>query len=73
MGTSVYFPDRLGGFSLFHCPDAEKNAALCAAAPDLLYALEVLLGKAYKQNFNDSYPEVVSIAESALAKARGEE
>lgn len=48
------------------------NAHLIAAAPDLLEALSKLLAKAYKQNFNDSYPEVLECAELAIAKARGE-
>ena len=50
----------------------EANASLIAAAPELLAALDALLGKAYKQNFNDSYPEILELAESAIAKARGE-
>lgn len=51
---------------------ALANAALIAAAPDLLEALERLLGKAYKQNFNDAYPEICDQAELAIAKAKGE-
>ena len=54
-------------------PQCEANAKLIAAAPDLLDALDLLLGKAYKQNFNDSYPEILAKAEAALAKARGEQ
>lgn len=51
---------------------AIANANLIAAAPDLLEALNKLLDKAYKQNFNDAYPEIVEAAELAIAKARGE-
>lgn len=50
----------------------DGDANLIAAAPDLLEALSKLLAKAYKQNFNDSYPEVLECAELAIAKARGE-
>lgn len=52
---------------------SECNRPLILAAPDLLEALELLIGKAYKQNFNDSYPEILAKAEAALAKARGEQ
>lgn len=52
--------------------EGEANASLMAAAPDLLEALELLIGKAYKQNFNDAYPEILEKCESAMAKARGE-
>lgn len=37
----------------------------------LLVALEAVLGKAYKQNWNDQYPEVLAQAEAAIAKAKG--
>lgn len=49
----------------------EANARLTSAAPDLLAALELLLGKAYKQNFNDSYPEILERVEAAISKAKG--
>lgn len=35
-GTRVYFPRSAGGFDLRNCPNAEANARLSAAAPDLL-------------------------------------
>ena len=44
---------------------------LIAAAPDLLETLEVILGKMYKQNWNDGYPELCDQAEAAIDKARG--
>ena len=39
---------------------------------DLLEALEAMLNKAYKQNWNDNYPEQVEQAQAAVDKARGE-
>lgn len=51
---------------------ATANSRLISAAPDLFAALESLLSKAYKQNFNDSYPEILAECEAAIAKARGE-
>jgi len=51
---------------------SDSDLALILAAPQLLSALESLLGKAYKQNFNDSYPEILDACESAIAKARGD-
>ncbi|WP_341959239.1 hypothetical protein [Pseudomonas sp. RC10] len=50
----------------------KPDAHLIAAAPELLAALEQLLGKAYKQNWNDLYPDQLAVAEAALAKARGD-
>jgi acetylornithine deacetylase/succinyl-diaminopimelate desuccinylase-like protein len=50
----------------------EADAHLIAAAPDLIEALDLLLDKAYKQNFNDSYHEILEKCEAAIAKARGE-
>lgn len=46
---------------------------LIAAAPDLLEALQAMLNKAYKQNWNDQYPDEVSKAQAAISKALGEE
>ncbi|CDK85392.1 hypothetical protein [Escherichia coli IS25] len=43
------------------------------AAPDLLEALQAMLNKAYKQNWNDHYPDEVSKAQSAISKALGGE
>ncbi|KEM05603.1 hypothetical protein AC62_0757 [Escherichia coli 6-175-07_S3_C3] len=43
------------------------------AAPDLLEALQAMLNKAYKQSWNDHYPDEVSKAQSAISKALGDE
>lgn len=51
----------------------QANANLIAAAPDLLEALQAMLRKAYKQNWNDQYPDEVSKAQEAISKALGEE
>jgi hypothetical protein len=48
------------------------NARLMASAPELLAALERMLGKAYKQNWNDMYPDELAQAEAAVDKARGQ-
>ncbi|HBN0157414.1 TPA: hypothetical protein L1L70_001978 [Escherichia coli] len=48
------------------------DALLIAAAPDLLEALQAMLNKAYKQNWNDHYPDEVSKAQSAIRKALGD-
>lgn len=50
-----------------------EDALLIAAAPDLLEALQAMLSKAYKQNWNDQYPDEVSKAQAAISKALGEE
>ncbi|HHN5906570.1 TPA: hypothetical protein ACRRD7_000603 [Enterobacter hormaechei] len=51
----------------------QANANLIAAASDLLEALQEMLNKAYKQNWNDQYPDEVSKAQAAISKALGEE
>jgi uncharacterized coiled-coil DUF342 family protein len=38
---------------------------------ELVKALETLMGKAYKQDFNEGYPEIMEECEAALAKAKG--
>lgn len=48
------------------------NAKLIAAAPELLEALQKMLSKAYKQNWNDAYPEELKSAQDAINKALGE-
>ncbi|MDU4128665.1 hypothetical protein [Pantoea sp.] len=50
----------------------KANANLIAAAPELLEALQAMLNKAYKQNWNDQYPDEVDAAQSAIAKALGQ-
>lgn len=55
--------------------DAEAqhaNAKLIAASPELLDALQKMLSKAYKQNWNDAYPEELKSAQDAINKALGE-
>lgn len=46
------------------------NAYLMRSAAQLLAALEAMLGKAYKQNWNDQYPEVIEQAQGAIALAK---
>ncbi|MNE99907.1 hypothetical protein D3C80_1986510 [compost metagenome] len=46
------------------------NAYLMRTAPQLLKSLEDMLAKAYKQNWNDQYPELVKQAEEVIALAK---
>ncbi|HHY6411300.1 TPA: hypothetical protein ACV5TU_000410 [Salmonella enterica] len=39
----------------------------------LIEALQAMLNKAYKQNWNDQYPDEVSKAQEAISRALGEE
>ena len=49
-----------------------SNQNLIAAAPELLEALQKIVSKAYKQNWNDAYPEELQSAQAAINKALGE-
>jgi hypothetical protein len=53
-------------------PASEANALMMAGSWDLFMALIRLLGKCYKQNWNDNYPDELAQAEAAIAKALGE-
>lgn len=46
------------------------NAYLMRTAPQLLKSLEAMLAKAYKQNWNDQYPELLKQAEEVIALAK---
>ncbi|MEG5263278.1 hypothetical protein TRP66_03115 [Pseudomonas sp. JDS28PS106] len=46
------------------------NAYLMRSAPQLLATLKEMLGKAYKQNWNDHYPELIEQAEKVVALAK---
>ena len=63
IGTSVYFADRLGGFDLHDCPDAEGNAQACSAVPELLLAAEAV-AEAWGK-FIDSFNYVPGIGDTA--------
>ena len=74
---SWHYDDVLGGVyskvGKFVCDVTDKdNANLIAAAPELLEALQKMLSKAYKQNWNDAYPEELKSAQDAINKALGE-
>jgi hypothetical protein len=45
------------------------NAYLIRTAPQMLEMLKELMAKAYKQNWNDQYPELLEKAEKVLALA----
>lgn len=46
------------------------NAYLIRTAPQMFSLINELLGKAYKQNWNDQYPELIEKAEKILALAK---
>ncbi|MFA0920330.1 hypothetical protein ALP73_03137 [Pseudomonas coronafaciens pv. garcae] len=46
------------------------NAYLMRTAPELLKALEAILAKAYKQNWNDHSPELLEQAKKVIALAK---
>lgn len=73
--TRVYFPNLLGGFDIRKCPNAEANARLIAAAPDLLVQLSALLAMCERQtDFNDDGDGAMfERARAAIAKATGEQ
>lgn len=64
-------PSIIGGCNQTSFDKTIANAHLIAAAPDLLNALQAMLNKAYKQNWNDHYPDEVSKAQSSIRKALG--
>lgn len=46
------------------------NAYLMRTAPQMMLMLEELMAKAYKQNWNDHYPELMAKAEKVLELAK---
>jgi hypothetical protein len=50
----------------------KTHSQLIAAAPELFEALQAMLNKAHKQNWNDQYPDEVDAAQAAIAKALGQ-
>ena len=55
------------------CEPETEDMLLIAASPDLLEALEVMVGKARKQNWNDNYPIELQKAVDAISKAKGDQ
>jgi len=53
------------------CDEYIANMHLIAAAPELLDALERMIDKATRQNWNDNYPEELQAAFDARDKATG--
>lgn len=58
-----------GSFSPNDCSTQFANARLIAAAPELLDALKSMVRRAQKQGWQNAYPEELSAAEAAIAKA----
>ena len=48
------------------------NSNLIAAAPELLEALQKMVSKAHKQNWNERYESEMNAARAAINKALGE-
>jgi hypothetical protein len=71
---SVHWPFQVAEVAKFFGHEAldECNAKLIAAAPELLEALQRMVNKAHKQNWNDAYPEELQSAHAAIKKALGE-
>mgnify|MGYP003578128956 CR=1 FL=1 len=67
VGTSVYFANLAGGFRLSDSPNAEEHARLCAAAPELLAALNDCRRVLEIANFTQE----LASATAAIAKATG--
>lgn len=65
-GTIIFVPG--GGFDVRYMPDAEENAKLIAAAPDLLEALQDALHAYDKHGEHSEW----DFARAAIAKALGE-
>lgn len=60
----------LGSSEWLRLDDGDAN--LIAAAPELCEALERMVQKAGKQNWNDMYPDELKAAFAALEKAEGQ-
>ena len=56
------------GFEAGH----RKASKINDAEPELLEALQKMVSKAHKQNWNDAYPEELQSAQAAINKALGE-
>jgi hypothetical protein len=68
-GNAVQFCSlTLAGIAI---DEYRANDKLVIAAPELLEALQAMLSKAYKQNWNDQYPDEVLKAQAAISKATG--
>ncbi|MDI9276216.1 hypothetical protein QMZ65_03220 [Pantoea sp. EABMAA-21] len=71
-GRMITTPDGYVGDGFIADVDTLANARLIAAAPELLEALKAMLNKAYKQNWNDQYPDEIEAAQNAISKALGQ-
>lgn len=58
------------GIKHFIGDESWANAYLMRTAPQLLKSLEDMIAKAYKQNWNDQYPELLKQAEEVIALAK---
>lgn len=63
-------PMDSNGMKWFVGDETLANLYLMRTAPQMLALIEELLGKAYKQNWNDQYPELIEKAETVLALAK---
>lgn len=67
--ASIGAMDR-NGLKWVIADESWANAYLIRTAPQMLLMLEELLAKAYKQNWNDQYPELIAKAEKVLELAK---
>lgn len=58
------------GMKYFIGDESWANAYLIRTAPQMLKVLEDLMAKAYKQNWNDHYPELIAEAEKVISLAK---
>lgn len=58
------------GFKWVVGDETWANAYLMRTAPQMLDLIEELMAKAYKQNWNDQYPELIAKAEEILELAK---
>jgi hypothetical protein len=70
---AIHAAEGGGGVSRFNRESCQANAALIAAAPEMLEALQYLIqGRPGEAQFDRLYETRVNAARQAIAKARGE-
>lgn len=69
LGVANLSPIDHNGIKYVIGDETWANAYLIRTAPQMLEMLKELMAKAYKQNWNDQYPELLDKAEKVLALA----
>lgn len=70
LGVASIPPIDHNGIKYVIGDETRANAYLVRTAPQLFSILEELMAKAYKQNWNDHYPELLEKAEKVLHLAK---